>query len=52
LFRGIYLLFPTRKFRCYRAKFHCSEKLRFGRKSLKLLARPRAWGRDFSKIRC
>jgi hypothetical protein len=56
LFGRNYLLFPTRKFRCYFEKipllFHCSEKPRFGRKPLKLLACPRAMPAGFSKIRC
>jgi hypothetical protein len=52
LFGRNYLLFPTRKFRCYFEKFHCSQKQRFGSKPLKLLAQPPARGSNFSKIRC
>jgi hypothetical protein len=46
LFRPIYLLFPTRKFHCYSV---VPKSPRFGRKPLKLLARPRSTGPKYSK---
>jgi hypothetical protein len=53
LFGRIYLLFPTRQFRCYFEKipllFRCSQKRRFGSKPLKSLAKLRAIGPGFFK---